>query len=43
MNNLLFKFIAKISFACYLIHYMILLIVNFTFYGTPTYITIEVF
>ncbi|CAK82315.1 unnamed protein product (macronuclear) [Paramecium tetraurelia] len=42
MNNSIFKFTAKISFACYLIHYMVLLILNYTFYITPTYITQDV-
>lgn len=42
MNNNLFKFVAKISFGCYLIHYMILLILTSSFYVTPTYLTIEV-
>ncbi|CAD8048697.1 unnamed protein product [Paramecium primaurelia] len=42
MNNSFFKFAAKISFACYLIHYMVLLILNYTFYITPTYLTLDV-
>ncbi|KAM3141981.1 hypothetical protein pb186bvf_005854 [Paramecium bursaria] len=37
MNCLFFRFVAKISFCCYLIHYTILTIIMATFYVTPEY------
>ena len=37
MSCLFFRFVAKISFCCYLIHYTILTIIMGTFYETPEY------
>jgi peptidoglycan/LPS O-acetylase OafA/YrhL len=42
MNSKFVKFAAKISFSCYLIHYMVLLYLNHTFFVTPTYLIREV-
>ncbi|CAD8137883.1 unnamed protein product [Paramecium octaurelia] len=41
MNNILFKFMAKISFSMYLVHLMTIVIITETFYETPSFYQLD--